>query len=513
MVPVTILHTRDGELDAADQSKLKALADRIAGKDVQVLLHLHGGLVNNGKGDELANRLSTPGKLSFNAPPDWEQVYVVWRTGVLETISANWIDLASNDRLYKALLKRLMGYLASKLRLADGSGRSAGSALGLSPAEIDARLRSGSDAPFADIDVRLAEGRPAGRGADVQTTSDAIIELEFRTGLQMDAEFTAAVEDLDAALNPVRLGRGGTSGKGDEADGRRMLERIDGSVRQELESEVPAALGRGVFTSAALMKKVVEHGVKIALRVIKRFRADRDHGFHATIVEELARELYGDLVGASIWGMMKKDGFDHFEADGLGPKLVEAFSAAKSARLRVTAHSAGSIWATALLQYLAKSQSNLKFEAAFLAPAVRVSDFAAMLKDAESRIDRFRIYAMSDAWERADPVIGKGYGFIYPSSLLYIVSGLFEETKHDAAVDAPILGMARFFPNLQAASFVTEPAEQTALKAAVAYLAKIPNSTCYAPVDGGDGLRTQANSHGAFDSEETTLASVAFFLK
>jgi hypothetical protein len=34
---------------------------------------------------------------------------------------------------------------------------------------------------------------------------------------------------------------------------------------------------------------------------------------------------------------------------------------------------------------------------------------------------------MTDEHERKDPVLGSDLGFIYPSSLLYCVSGMFEE--------------------------------------------------------------------------------------
>lgn len=507
-MPVTVFHTRDGRLDQDDLLKLDDLASRIAGKPANVLLHLHGGLVPQATGEEIAARLSGQTENSFKAPDDWEQIYVVWRTGAFETIRTNWSDLATNDRLYRALLKRLIGYVGSKLRLPTDSGRSVASSLGLSPAEISARLDGGLDAPFADVDAAIA----GIDGPIVEQTADQVLEAEFRTALQLDPEFTAAVEDLDAALNPVRAGRGGTSGKGDEAAGRRMLARLDGTVRGELTAEADDALGRGVFSSAALLKSLVQHAAKIALRVLKRFKNRRDHGLHATIVEEVLRELYGDIAGSAIWGMMKKDAFDHFEAVGLGPALVTALQGTTGARLRVTGHSAGSIWATALLEYLAAKAPSLKFDVVFLAPAVRVKDFARMIKSAGNNIKSFRLFAMSDLWEARDAVLGKGKAAIYPSSLLYLVSGLFEESGSDGVVDAPILGMQRFFPGGAPASFVTESQEKTALEAAAAFLSSIPNAACYSPSNAGDGLRCQAAAHGDFDIDAPTLASVRHFL-
>ena len=298
-MPVTILHTRNGVLDDQDRPALDQLKARLATGPGKVLLYLHGGLVDQVHGEATATRLSGAGPHALNAPAEWEQIYVVWRTGALETIRANWTDLADNDRLYRALLNRLLGFLSGKLRLSDGSGRSAGATVGLSPAEIKARLSGTSgqpvDQPFADVDAALARGRPGGRGAAVENVPDAYIAAEFSTALQLDPEFTAAVEDIDAALNPPLPGARGVSGHGDAGAGARSLRRLDPEVQTQLQQAVPAAQGRFVLTSIALLKELVQHGTAIALRVIGRYRNGREHGIQATIVEELARELYGDL--------------------------------------------------------------------------------------------------------------------------------------------------------------------------------------------------------------------------
>src|SRR5262249_13839517 len=125
-MPTTVLRTRNGVLDLDDRQSFDNLKVRLAAGPIKVLLHLHGGLVNQAAGEPAAARLSGLGPAAFNAPADWEQIYVVWRTGAFETIRTNWLDLASNDRLYRALIKRLFGFLSGKLRLSDGTGRSAG---------------------------------------------------------------------------------------------------------------------------------------------------------------------------------------------------------------------------------------------------------------------------------------------------------------------------------------------------------------------------------------------------
>ena len=46
---------------------------------------------------------------------------------------------------------------------------------------------------------------------------------------------------------------------------------------------------------------------------------------------------------------------------------------------------------------------------------------------------------MDDKLEREDAVLGHDKGYIYPSSLLYMVSGMFEELDFAVFADAPWL--------------------------------------------------------------------------
>jgi hypothetical protein len=165
-----------------------------------------------------------------------------------------------------------------------------------------------------------------------------------------------------------------------------------------------------------------------------------------------------------------------------------------------------------LLRAAASKQQMPKIELVFLAPAVRVSLFADALTTGGPLISSFRSFTMSDALERADPVLGAGNGFIYPSSLLYLVSGLFEETKSEAEVDAAILGMQRFFPAGDAAAWITDTVERTALVKVATFLGAQPNRVVYAKINGGPGFWTEAFSHTGFNEEQHTLESVATFL-
>ena len=100
-----------------------------------MLLYLHGGLVDDKAGRETAVRLAGPAPSGWGLPADWLQLYVVWRTGVFETIATNWLDLARDDRLYKVVLEKLMWFVARKLGVPGQVGRSAAAAAGLTEEE------------------------------------------------------------------------------------------------------------------------------------------------------------------------------------------------------------------------------------------------------------------------------------------------------------------------------------------------------------------------------------------
>lgn len=507
-MPTTILRSRDGRLDDADRATFTALVQRLQNEKKSVLLHLHGGLVSQKNGELVAGALSGTGPLAYNASNDYEQIYVVWRTGAFETIRTNWQDVFQNDRLYRALFKQIIGYVSGKVPTNDGSGRSVGLLQGLSQTEIERRLNSASDAPFADLDEASAQAVD-GRSIEMPEVTEDEIRREFGTALKLSGEFDAAVEDLAAAISWDDQGRTTATVHGDAARGRASLARLQRDVRGELEATAASGEGRGLIASAALLKGLVQHGIAIATRVIRRLRSGRGHGVHATIVEELGRELYGDLVGSTIWGMMKKDAYDHFAGGGLGSELIDALST-HDHRLVVVGHSAGSIWASALLKSAAKKSSFPKLSLILLAPAVRMVEFADALATASELIQRFRIFTMNDVLERADPVLGSGTGAIYPSSLLYLVSGLFEIDSNVAAVDAPLVGMQRFLD--RAPAWLNDPVEEAAINAVRTFASGMADSAIYSKAYGAAGLSTDATAHGDFDNNTITLESVRNFL-
>lgn len=507
-MPVTVLRTSNGKLDQADREKLDGLSQRLAAKPSKVVLYLHGGLVDQASAEAMATRLSSKGDRSLNAPDDWEQIYIVWRTGFLETLRINWVELAKNDRLYNALFKRLMKYVAEKVGAESPGGRGAGSGpLKLTDKQINDRLNSGNDAPFSDLDDLAGSTQNSQRGRGFTQADENSVELEMKKLLELDRDLGRVSEDIDAHIASLTADPVRAAFTGNEDAGRPPFEHVDETLRKEWVTRGPQGRARALEWGGVLIG-LVEHGVKIAVRVIKRYRQGRDHGLHATIAEEIARQLYGDRIGSAVWGAMTKDAADHFKEKGLGGELIKALSSRDDHRLTLVGHSAGSIWATEFLTAL-KPAAGQELSLVFLAPAVRIKKFADMIDLYAANIRQFHLFAMHDELERRDVLLGKGFGFVYPSSLLYLVSGLFETEKNDAMVDAPLLGMARFIT--EDIDWLSEEEEVQALKKVRAFLAAVQGRIVFSQTGENDKLQSKSTSHGGFDDDIHTLKSVATY--
>jgi hypothetical protein len=113
-------------------------------------------------------------------------------------------------------------------------------------------------------------------------------------------------------------------------------------------------------------------------------------------------------------------------------------------------------------------------------------------------IERCRMITMTDELERRDAVLGHDKGYIYPSSLLYVVSGMFEEQKAKAYPDAPILGMQRY-----SGLSGLNGDEQDAAKRIAAFFQRGDHGIVSSPTPGV----SMADSHGGFHDEPLTLAT------
>lgn len=495
--------TGGGQADPGQQDRLAALEARLAQPGAKLLLHLHGGLVDEEAGIAGAARLAGQTPDSWNRGDDWTQVYIVWRTGMLETVQANWRDLLHDDRLYQVILSKLIRFVARKIGIPAPEGaRSVSEQMNLDEAEVyRIMLGKAGDAqrsnPFGEVEPFFEGSVP--RSTVMGAQPDGELAHEFVDELVMDADFSKALVDLDNAVNDGLPGRTALA-PGDAAAGRAMYHRLSANIRTEI-GPVDTLEQRTARGPIAVGAFIVKHVTQIAYRSFKRFRSHRDHGFHATIVEELCRQMYGDLIGAKIWGMMTTDAREHFETGGFGIELLELLGRVPQPdRFVVAGHSAGSIWASHMLLAMKTAGLDRRIRLVLLAPAVRQDIFADVIATAGDLIDGCTMYTMNDDLERRDAVLGHDKSYIYPSSLLYCVSGMFEERAAKPYLDAPLLGMQRF----AGVSWLDDREKQDGVRIA-AFFRENGNAIILSPAAGV----CEAKCHGCFDEEPLTLASAA----
>jgi pimeloyl-ACP methyl ester carboxylesterase len=195
--------------------------------------------------------------------------------------------------------------------------------------------------------------------------------------------------------------------------------------------------------------------------------------------------------GRNIWCDMKDDARAiSITANGLGRMMLAdllsspAFSQSRD-RIHLIGHSAGAILHSHLATLYCSPEFNGNVSSInALAPASTVDLFDETLRpllagDAP-RVHAYNQWHLSDALEQADRSARHFLG--YSKSLLYLVSGAFEEKR-----DMRIIGMEKYY----------------------AQTAKLPNMQAWA----SGGSESAATEHGAFDSDERTVTSVIAAIK
>lgn len=194
--------------------------------------------------------------------------------------------------------------------------------------------------------------------------------------------------------------------------------------------------------------------------------------------------------GTVIWGEMKQNGEAVMQApDSGGLKLYEAcmksphFADPAKVRLHLIGHSAGSIVHSYIVKALC--QRGWSFESVnFMAPAVRMDVFldcvVPNLKN--GRVKNLNQFHLADDVEQKDPTCKAILG--YSRSLLYLVSKSFE-----SGIETQILGMEKYFSELA----------RLGLASVHAWAAPCAQS--------------RSMTHGGFDDDEATMASVIALIK
>ncbi|WP_420225915.1 hypothetical protein [Pigmentiphaga litoralis] len=482
-----VVHSRNGVLGDGVTSLIDA--ERIAEQAYRTTLaggivwHTHGGLVDRQTATAIATRLSDTYESAGTYP-----IFSVWESGFYETIRNNLQDVLQ-DKVFRELFKKVSEWVLKK-----GSSSIATKGFGGSVAER--QLRSDLDDWFdgkSSINPFINESPPADTvprdlGFDQIELSSAIA-----SELEMDDSFQATIAGLAITTNRVTLDKARSLGVEPVA----VNCKIDKQALDDLLAENPQSTRGGIswLSVATFIAKVV-------IAVLRRYQQDKDHGAYTTIVEEVLRAAYLDRAGIFIWNQMKRDAsIDSFNnPGGAGEHILQTWrkladSGEIPPKITLVAHSTGAIFVNALIARSAELLPHLTYDVIMLAPACTSFDFATMYTAHSSKINRFRIFGMSDELERKDQLIP----IIYPRSLLYFVCGVVE-----SEVDIPLLGMQRHL--------------SISLNDNAPYLTNIreilsdQGNAVWSVSETNDGHRSGSVSHGDFDNDATTLASVVHII-
>jgi hypothetical protein len=492
ITPLNMINLRDGQFDSTSRQELDALFAAFAADGTNRLaIHFHGGLTSEKEGTEIADRLLPLYRQTNVAYP----AFFVWESGLLDTLRTNGLEIFG-ELFFRRLLQRVLQFAAGKVM--QGVGERGISVTPESMTKVDAEIE------------RVAQGDEGwpemteDRRAAVSELSPAEAQ-QFRDLLESDPAFMNEVQQISNSVEPQdELARS----RGLKTAGSKKT-LMSPEVLQDIQREQAAGGkgARGLFDSTRLIRGAIV----IIARVISRFRNKRDHGFHATVVEEIFREFYVSAVGREVWGAMKKDTADAFDDNpnvfggtALLAKLAE--SAATAPRVMLIGHSAGSEYVCNLLRTADRFlPDTFQFDVVLMAPACRIELFADTLAHHGSRIRDFRCFTMRDELEKKDRLIP----VVYPHSLLYFVSGVFEDEA-----DKPILGMERYF--VSDARHYQEA--DTGIPAVKDFLRGGSNRLLLSVSDAGAGLSTNSITHGGFDNSDdasarATIESVSHMLK
>jgi hypothetical protein len=459
-----------GRFSGTNRSQLRKAFDNFATSEQKdrLVIHFHGGVVPLSDAETIAEGLMETYLGAAGYP-----FFVMWQTGVVDVLKNNWREITQED-ISSVLVERISQFIIGKL---DQSPGEKGEEVELpTKFEIQDEIttkQAADQEPFFERDTEAA---------DLDPELNAVEQAQFEAVLEGDADLTQAALKLNREDAP----------------------ELNPTLEDELsEARIATDPGdKGIISTATLAAA----GMRILKRILKRFSAGSDHGIYTTVVEEVARELKGDLIGGIVWKHMKKDTADSFDGPAHtcgGTALLEEigriWKPTYQPRIVLVGHSAGSVYICNLLKKAAEIlPEGIRFEVIFLAPGCSFNLLNESLTAASDRVAAFRSFGLSDELERTDAIFKP----LYLRSLLYFVAGLLEET-----VDLPLVGMKRYHPGMP---FDSEAYPE--IQAVYDQVAAFPEPWVWSESTLGPGLNSMVHTHGAFDNEAETLKSVAHMI-
>jgi hypothetical protein len=320
-----------------------------------LVVHFHGGLVPRRAAEGVAETLFSD-YIAVGGYP----VFFYWHSGALEVLANN-LGEVGREPVFQRLVRRLAQFLAGKLveTAATRGLQIQIESLKDIPTESEPLLdwtRQRVSAAVHDVE----ELTPSQRNQiERELQQDPVLVEESRAV----AAGLLTPEEIEYAI--ASRARGGLSVRAS----RKTL--MSPAILKRISGESPDPGSRGLATALAIAK----YGVAIAAAVVGRYRQQRDHGLLTTIVEEVARTLYADSIGATVWTLIKADTQRAFGGDPQrhgGTAFVAHLRqwSRPGRRITLVGHSTGAIYIGHLLEHADKVlAADRKFEVVFLAPA------------------------------------------------------------------------------------------------------------------------------------------------
>jgi hypothetical protein len=328
--------------------------------------------------------------------------------------------------------------------------------------------------------------------------SPFIIDMENNGRLSNTGDFRTQESDIEALVTE-HLGLARTAwglGKNDPVD--IAIYAHGGLTSEDTAGEtaakwIPALYEHKIFPIFLMWETDLWSTLKGRLEDVLEGQPRPTGGFFDRVMDWWNERLEKLLAkpGTAIWSEMKQnaDAISNTAESG-GMKLYKAcqqspyFADLTKVRLHLVGHSAGAILHSHVVDRLGGRGWN--FESVnFMAPAVRIDLFKKTVVPAitSGKVKRFNQFHLSDDMEQKDPTCKPILG--YSRSLLYLVSQSLEQGQK-----TPILGMEKYFNDAIASK-------------------NLPNvSTWAAP-----GKESKSTTHGGFDDDQVTMASVIALMK
>ena len=388
-----IIHISNGKLaEDTPISKVDEIVEAAVAKK-NIVIHMHGGLVDEAAGRETARRLTDLYKDAGAYP-----IFMVWEAGLFEVLRNNFRELAS-EAFFRLILKRVRRIVAQKAAQ-DENTRSSNS---LPPVDLfsqenklDAALDKVANGVADDLEFAAND-----TVADGTTQISPIEEIALENELAADFLLKTEIDAISAGLRDraeIEQEQAARSARPVMASSKTLMDPE--AIERLIERPEGDLAARGLISSAKAIKAIIS----ISKNVISRWLDGRFHGLHATIVEEIVRELYLANVGALVWGHMKRDTADSFggNADVFGGtallnKLNDKIGLAEDVRITLVGHSTGAVFIAHMLEKAQQLRpSGFNFNIVFLAPASTFKLTARSFLQYKEQIAGFRMFTMTD---------------------------------------------------------------------------------------------------------------------